>query len=53
VTPSAATLVGHIYTNNISSPTDAGIIVTGVADHFGIFYAQKCKSNCNQKSNQR
>jgi len=53
VTPSSATLVDHIYTNNISSPTDAGVTVPDVTDHFGIVYAQIFTSTCTQKGNRR
>ena len=34
---STATLIDHIYTNNISSTHHSGIIITHVADHFGTF----------------
>jgi len=43
ITSTSATLVDHIYTNNI---TTAGIIITDLADRFGTFYisqAQKTK----------
>ena len=53
VTSSSATLIDHIYTNNISSPADAGIIVTDVADHFGVFYLQQFKSTGTQKNTLR
>ena len=36
--PSSATLIDHIYSNNIQSNSSSGIIVTDVADHFGIFH---------------
>jgi len=32
VTPSSPTLIDHIYTNSVSSPTDAGVIIIDVAD---------------------
>jgi len=35
---STATLIDHIYTNNISTVGQSGIIITDVADHFGIFH---------------
>ena len=41
---SSATLIDHIYTNNISSYTLSGIIITDVADHFGTFFSIKNKS---------
>ena len=53
VTLSSDVLIDHIYTSNISSPADAGFIVTDVADHFGIFCAQKNKLTCTQKNNHR
>ena len=34
---SSATLIDHIYTNDISSTHHSGIIITDVADHFGTF----------------
>ena len=37
VTHTSATLIDHIYTNNITSPSKSGILVTDMADHFGIF----------------
>ena len=44
VTPSSATLIDHIYTNTISPNSASGIIITDVADHFGVFYAEPNKS---------
>jgi len=35
---SAATLIDHIYTNNVTSVGISGIIITDLADHFGTFY---------------
>ena len=35
----SATLIDHIYSNNITSNAQAGIILTDVADHFGVFHA--------------
>jgi len=34
---SAATLIDHIYINDISSTHHSGIIITDVTDHFGTF----------------
>ena len=34
----SATLIDHIYTNNITSPSKSGIITTDIADHFGVFH---------------
>ena len=43
VTRSSATLIDHIYTNDITASHIAGIIITDVADHFGIFHCSKRK----------
>ena len=37
ISSSTATLIDHIYTNDITSSHHSGIIVTDVADHFGTF----------------
>ena len=37
VTQTTATLIDHIYTNDVSSDLKSGIIVTDVADHFGTY----------------
>ena len=37
LTPHSATLIDHIYTNDISRSYKSGIIITDIADHFGIF----------------
>ena len=42
--PSSATLIDHIYSNNIQSYSQSGIIVTDVADHFGIFHTVRNKT---------
>ena len=44
LTHSSATLIDHIYTNDIAHPTSSGIIITDVADHFGVFHIIKNKS---------
>ncbi len=41
VTPSSATLIDHIYSNDVSSTSSSGIILTDVADHFGTFQITK------------
>ncbi len=43
VTHSSATLIDHIYTNDISNSAQSGIIITDVADHFATFLICKCK----------
>ena len=51
VTNTSATLIDHIYTNNPSTSTNSGIIITDVADHFGTFYSvsdEKRTSKTNQ-----
>jgi len=40
---SSATLIDHIYTNNIASNTEPGIINTDIADHFLHIYNLKSK----------
>ena len=50
ITSSSATLVDHIYMNNITTDGKSGIIITDLADHFGTFYisqAQKTKHLTN------
>ena len=37
ITASSATLIDCIYTNNITSRSRSGIIITDVADHFAFF----------------
>ena len=44
VTHSTATLLDHMYTNNISLNSKSGIIVTDVVDHFGTFHVVPRKS---------
>ena len=44
LTRTSATLLDHIYSNNIHGKSHSGIIVTDVADHFGIFYIMHDKS---------
>ena len=38
VTDHSATLIDHIYINNIGQKGHSGIVVTDVSDHFGTFY---------------
>lgn len=40
---SSATLIDHIYTNDVTSVGYSGIIITDVADHFGTFYITRGK----------
>jgi len=42
---SSATLIDHIYINDISSTHHSGIIITDVADHFGTFSLLTMKNN--------
>ena len=48
---SSATLIDHIYTNDIYNKGHSGIITTDVADHFGMFYLShgKIKQVKNKK----
>ena len=39
VTQSSATLIDHIYSNNIEYSSSSGVIITDIADHFGIFHS--------------
>ena len=41
---SSATLIDHIYINDVTSVCKSGIIITDLADHFGTFYISKGKS---------
>ena len=48
ITPVSATLIDHIYSNHTYVNFNSGIIITDVADHFGIFhvvYQDKVKTN--------
>ncbi len=47
VTTSTATLLDHIYTNDITSSYNSGIIINDIADHFGIFCIFQGKSKPN------
>ena len=38
VTQSSATLIDHVYSNNIEYSSSSGVIITDIADHFGIFH---------------
>ena len=38
ITSTSATLIDHIYMNNITTAGKSGIIITDPADHFGTFY---------------
>ena len=43
ITQSSATVIDHIYTNDICHNSKSGIIITDVADHFGIFHIVQLK----------
>ena len=45
VTTSSATLIDHIYTNDLKNKFTNGIILTDVADHFGIFHIKHMHSH--------
>ena len=38
ISHTSATLIDHIYTNNITTTGKSGIIITDVTDHFGTFH---------------
>ena len=38
-------IIDHIYTNNISTVGQSGIIITDVADHFGTFHISNKRNN--------
>ena len=50
VTPVTASLIDHIYTNNILHPGSSGIIINDVADHFGTFHISNSKRNIKLKT---
>lgn len=52
-TPLSVNLNDHIQINKLYSHSDASIIVTDVADHFGAFYAHKLKSTSTPKDSQK
>ena len=49
VTQYSATLIDHIYINKQTNTT-SGIIITDIADHFGIFSIIHTKSKTNSKN---
>ena len=49
VSRSSATLIDHMYTNDITSSYHSGIIINDVADHFGIFCILKEKHKYSNK----
>ena len=38
ITPVSATLIDYIYCNHTHTNCDSGIIITDIADHFGVFH---------------
>ena len=50
---SSATLIDHIYTNDIYNKGHSGIITTDVADHFGFFYLSHGKIKQVKYQNQK
>ena len=49
ITLTSATLIGHIYTNDIHAQSNSGIIINDVADHFGTFIIKTNKHKTHQK----
>ena len=41
----SATLIDHIWTNQISTSYQAGIIINSLSDHFPVFYIEETKQN--------
>ena len=52
ITQSSATLIDHIYTNEISPDPINGIITNDVADHCGIFHMRKSKTKQTESNTQ-
>jgi len=50
ISTTSATLIDHIYSNNIRTTGNSGIIITDVADHFATFHMSNIKSNTKPKS---
>ena len=48
LTLTSATVIDHIYTNDVTSKAKSGIVITDVADHFGNFYMKTNKCTENQ-----
>ncbi len=38
VTQTSATLIDHMYSNNLTSSSSSGIVINDVSDHFGTFH---------------
>ena len=49
ITLTSATLIDHIYINDIHAQSNSGIIINDVADHFGTFIIKTNKHNTHQK----
>jgi len=49
LTPHSATLIDHIYGNNMNNQITSGIVITDVSDHFGILSIIKHPSYHNPK----
>jgi hypothetical protein len=47
VTHTSATLIDHIYTNNVACRSKSGVLITDMADHFGIFCIFETQSDSN------
>ena len=43
----SATLIDHIWTNQITTAYHAGIIINSLSDHFPVFYIEECKQPKN------
>jgi hypothetical protein len=49
---SSATLIDHIYTNDMLSKSTSGIVITDVADHFGTFHLVSDKQTGSPQSSE-
>ena len=47
-----ATLIDHIFTNNICQKYSAGIIINSLSDHFPVFYIEDEKTTTKSTSRQ-
>ena len=44
----SATLIDHIFTNNVCQQYHAGIIINSLSDHFPVFYIENVKQSVSQ-----
>ena len=51
MTRTSATLIDHIYSNNLINNSKTGIVITDVSDHFGIYHIVKNKAISKPNTN--